>query len=452
MSASPKSTAISFSTPKDVLSFFSSLGLDLEQIEALACSSGWQKRIPRKISAPTLITTLCTNLRGGTPSFNDIAIGVSEATQLQPSRQAVAQRFNAPCLSMIKTILSTAIAKKIADSTPANTPNDSILSRFHRVKVQDSTVVKLPSWLFDSYSGVANGTTQVCNARIQAVYDLKSMTFLDFSIDSYSKNDLAAAPELEILKGELVLRDRGYLTLSEIKRHIDAGAYFIYRHKTGIIYRDIRTDEPIDLPALLKSQQTLDREVALNDAARTRIRLVAFPVSEETANLRRMKAKKEVKGRNPSAAVLELMGWTIFITNIEKEVSFEELLQIYGLRWRIEIIFKAWKSNMDFAVIHRVSKLEFEISITAKLVTITLGIGQLYALCFQRMRETTQRDLSLMKFTRYLSHYPSSVIQISEWLAQGAPATANTCISLRKYCCYDKRKRQNFHQKKDNIA
>lgn len=28
-------------------------------------------------------------------------------------------------------------------------------------------------------------------------------------------------------------------------------------------------------------------------------------------------------------------------------------LETYGLRWRIEVIFKAWKSQMDFHVIHR---------------------------------------------------------------------------------------------------
>jgi hypothetical protein len=353
---------------------------------------------------------------------------------------------------MIQNILSIAIEKRITDSTLQIEKKDTILSHFNQVIVQDSSVVKLPSWLFDSYSGVANGSSQVCNARIQAVYDLKRMAFLEFSIDSYSKNDLVAAPELTIRKGDLVLRDRGYLTASEIKRHRDAEAHFIYRHKTGTSYRDIHSDEPIDLPALLQSQKTLDREVTLNDEGRTRVRLVAFPVSEETANLRRMKAKKEVRGHNPSAAVLQLMGWTIFLTNLGKEVSFESLLEIYGLRWRIEIIFKAWKSNMDFAIIHRVSKLEFEINLTAKLVTITLGLGHLYALCFERMRETTQRDLSLMKFSRYLSNNPSRVIQLSEWLTQGAPADAGACIALRKYCCYDKRKRLNFHQKKDNIA
>ena len=92
--------------------------------------------------------------------------------------------------------------------------------------------------------------------------------------------------------------------------------------------------------------------------ARTPVRLIAAPVNQETADLRRMKARKETKGHNPSQAVLELMGWTIFLTSLGPEVSFNELLETYGLRWRIEVIFKAWKSNMDFHIIHRVSELE----------------------------------------------------------------------------------------------
>jgi len=45
-----------------------------------------------------------------------------------------------------------------------------------------------------------------------------------------------------------------------------------------------------------------------------------------------MKLKRETKGHAPSAQLLRLMSWTIFITPIPKEVaSFEQLLDIYGL-------------------------------------------------------------------------------------------------------------------------
>ena len=106
---------------------------------------------------------------------------------------------------------------------------------------------------------------------------------------------------------------------------------------------------------------------------------------------------------------------------------------------------------MNFHVIHRVSELELKICLTARLVSITIGMGHLYRLCYERMREATGRDLSLLKFSRYVANTPSRLVRISAWLAQGAPADAPTCAALRNYCCYDKRKRLNYHQKQRNI-
>ena len=73
-------------------------------------------------------------------------------------------------------------------------------------------------------------------------------------------------------------------------------------------------------------------------------------------------------------------------TSLGSEVPFSTLLETYGLRWRIEVIFKAWKSNMNFHVIHRVSALELSICLTAKLVSITSGMGHLYQLCYDKRK------------------------------------------------------------------
>jgi hypothetical protein len=443
---------VTLEEPSAVADFLTTLGLSAHEIELIAIVTGWQKRAPRKITAAALLASLCAQTLGGTASFNDIATALDTASGRQPSRQSVAERFAQPCLAMIQTVLRLAINNRVTTSMQDDLPAQGLLSGYSRVLVQDSTIIELPAWLFETFSGVANGTSQVCNARIQATYDLKNMSFEAFSIDSYSKNDISAAPELELRPGDLVLRDRGYLSAGEMLRHQQAGAHFIYRHKTGTLYRDVQSDEPLDLAQLLRRHGSLDMEVALNNTERTSVRLIAAPVNEETANLRRMKAKKETKGHNPSAAVLELMGWTIFLTNLGPEVSFSELLESYGLRWRIEVIFKAWKSNMDFHIIHRVSELEFKICLTAKLVSITVGMGHLYRRCYERMREATGRDLSLLKFTRYLARHPQRFVSIHAWLLEGAPATSSTCIALRKYCCYDQRKRLNYHQKQRALS
>ena len=121
------------------------------------------------------------------------------------------------------------------------------IKAYKRILVQDSTIIKLPYRLFDKYSGVSNQYSAVCNARIQGVYDLISGSFISFSIDPYSKNDLAAAPEIELQKGDLVLRDRGYYINDEIKRHLDAGADCIYRYKHKTTFLDSITGDTINL-------------------------------------------------------------------------------------------------------------------------------------------------------------------------------------------------------------
>lgn len=442
-----QSPDVTLHEPREVAEFIQALGIPERELELIAIVTGFQKRAPRKITPAALLNSLCSHCHGGTPSFNDIAASLDATAGRQPSRQSVAERFGQPCLRLIQTVLRLAIDRRVATSMQQDSPAHGALDSYSRVLVQDSTIIELPGWLFDTFSGVANGAHQVCNARIQATYDLKHMSFEAFSIDAYSKNDISTAPELELRPGDLVLRDRGYLSVGEIQRHLEAGAHFIYRHKTGTLYRDVQSDEPLDLPKLLRHHGSLDLEVALNDTPRTRVRLVAVPVDQQIASQRRRKAKKETKGHNPSAAVLDLMGWTIFITSLGQDISFSTLLETYGLRWRIEVIFKAWKSQMNFHVIHRVSALELKICLTAKLVSITVGMGQLYKLCYQPMREATGRDLSLLKFTRYLATMPRRLASITAWLAEGAPAASPTCVALRKYCCYDQRKRLNYHQK-----
>ena len=322
-----------------------------------------------------------------------------------------------------------------------------------RVLCQDSTIIKLPSHLFEHFSGVSNGHSSVCNARIQAAYNLLDHHLLAFSIDPYSKNDQAAAPELALQKGDLTLRDRGYLVVDEIQRHRDAGADCIFRHRTGTAYLDPKTGQPIDLPALLRNQGCLDLEVLLNNESHTPVRLVTAPVNAETANLRRMKAKKENKGHNPSQAVLELMDWTIFITTLPAgSVSFKEILAIYGLRWRIEIIFKAWKSHMKFPLLHRVSKLQMAILLKARLLIITACTNLVYGPLERILRNHYDRKLSLLKFMGFLSKCPSRIVLVLQSLTLSDQENQGLHKTLVRYCCYDKRKRQNYSETWDSLA
>jgi hypothetical protein len=147
------------------------------------------------------------------------------------------------------------------------------------------------------------------------------------------------------------------------------------------------------------------------------------------------------------------MDWTIFITTIPAEdASFEEILAIYGMRWRIEVIFKSWKSQLGFATVHRLCETQLRILLTARLMLAAAWANNLYGPYCQRVRETLGRDLSLLKFTRYLARNPHMAQSLARVLAGDTEREEQTLQAMVKYCGYDRRKRANFNQIWDSLA
>lgn len=415
----------------------------------LAVSSGFYKRPPRKIDACSIVAAICSEAAKGSPSCNDLAASIESSHPGQgPSRQAIHLRMGDPLQTFVHKLLEDLIAGSIFGATfhtSKQEDRDRQFGGYQRVLVQDSTIIQLPTHLFEEFSGVSNAHSKVCNARIQATYDLLAQRLIDFSIDPYSKNDQAAAPELSIKAGDLVLRDRGYLLPNEIQRHAEAGADCIYRHKTGTIYLDPESGETIDLPKMLRENDNLDILVLLNNKERTPVRLVSAPVNEETANLRRMKAKKETHGHNPSKAVLELMNWTILITTIApQKADFQTLLAIYGLRWRIEVIFKAWKSHLKFNNLHRVSKTQMLILLKARLFLITCSTNIVHRTLEGPLWNKYRRSISLLKLIAFLAATPANLLRALASLCRNDSENLAFHKALLRYCCYDRRKRKNF--------
>lgn len=413
------------------------------QVRTLARRVGFEQRTNRGIDANAFVAAVLTEAVQGAPSFNDLAARIAANTGRHVSRQAVAQRTDHTSVRLLDGVLAKALEFRL----PAGLDLAGwCAEHFQRHLLQDSTIVQLPARLYGVFSGVANGQHRTCHARIQCVYDLRAGGFLGFAIDPYSKNDIAAAPSLELRAGDLVLRDRGYLSYDEIQRHVAADAHCIYRHKHGFIYLDADTGQPLDLAALLPPQGTLDRDVRLNNPERTKIRLLAVPVDEETANRRQQKLKKQMKGHRPSAELLRQQRWTIFLTTIPAALaSFATILALYALRWRIEIIFKTWKSSLNFAALHHVSEHQLRLLLTARLISIVAFYHGIYAPACGRIQRDHNKILSAVKVIRYLAKHTDQLPALAIALAD--PTGHHPVLAaLARYCCYDRRRRRNFYQ------
>ena len=393
-----------------------------------------------------LLFALAHGMINGESSYNDLAMKIDHNCDKSISRQAVSKKIKESCKLFMQKLVELLLKRKIEKDKKIKVLKS--LS-YKRIIVQDSTIVKLPLSLFKIFSGVRNQKSKSTNARIQVVYDLVSEKFLSFNIHPYSKNDAKVTSDLQIEKGDLVLRDRGYLTSSEIERHKKNKADCIFRHKFKTVYLDVNTLEAIDLTSLLKQNGNLDIEVRLNNKEKTKVRLVSSPVEKSVADERRRKAKKESKHKKPSKEYLEQQDWTVFITTIEKEsVCFNDILKLYSLRWRIEIIFKGWKSNLNFSKFHNISEIQCYVMLYVRFFMAILLTNFFYKLCKTIAYEKYKKHLSLIKIQKYLAKYPQLMADLFEEIMKKKSNGDNKNIrKLCRYCCYDKRKdRMNFNQ------
>jgi hypothetical protein len=421
-------------------------GLSVEKIRHLACETKFVERCHRKISPEDFVNHLCVESINGTVSHNDLAAKIAVEEGHAASRQAYSDRMDDDCVLFFQRILEEVMKTKCETKELEGT---GVSGAYKRILIQDSTVIRLPQRLFGIFSGVKNADASVCNARIQGVYDLLQGSFVYFSIDPYSKNDLAAISDFPLQKGDLMLRDRGYFTLDAFSKAIGSEADLVSRYRYKTTFADPETGENIDLLGMLRGKGKVDMHVLAGEKEKVPVRLMAVPVCEETANIRRMKAKKESKGPSPSREILELMSWTIFITTIKSPAfTFKVIFILYSLRWRIETIFKTWKSHLQFNKIHNVSEEQLTVLLYARFIMICVvfvhGYDKFKSLVFSR----TKRDLSLLKFIRLVTR------NISDFL--------ENCLSARnemkfvniigKYCVYERRKRENFNQQYRSIT
>lgn len=426
-------------------SLFKASGMSEALLCRMAREAGFTRRSSGKISVSALLERFCEASVKGTVSYNDLAGAMHTATGISASRQAYCDRMNTDtCVTFFKAVLAHSMLLKhpLEDLLGLQTSG-----RFTRILIQDSTIIQLPNRLFELFSGVKNAHTTTCNARIQGVYDLCAGQFVSFSIDPYSKNDVSVAADIETQPGDLLLRDRGYFLIELIGELKAKGVDTISRYKHITTFYDPLTRQPIDLLKWLTRDGVIDQVVLAGSQKQVSVRLMAAPVSEEVANLRRMKARKESKGHAPSEDLLRLMSWSIFIVTLEDPaLTLHQVLAIYGLRWRIENIFKTWKSNFSFGKLHNVSHNQLTLLLVARLIVISLCYRAFDRLHSELWRAHS-RQLSLMKFMRFLS---LNLPALPQFLAP-SPCPAQLVEALLRYCTYDKRKRQNFRTLTDTV-
>ena len=138
--------------------------------------------------------------------------------------------------------------------------------------------------------------------------------------------------------------------LARLAKPEDRGKrFFVMRLQYGTgLYT--RCGHQLELRGILPQQEGEARELGVLVGKQTKlpVRLLMVRVPEEVAKQRREHIREvaQAHGREPSAEVLYLAGWTLVVTNVPRaRLSLPEALVLLRLRGPLERLFRLWKEQ-----------------------------------------------------------------------------------------------------------
>lgn len=294
------------------------------RIEQLAYETGAFTR-RRKIESPTDLLRLIFTWAVAERSLQETAALAAESELADLSAPALLGRF-----SHAEAWLGAILGELLSSRSEVRLPGTD-------VRLIDATSISCRG---------SNNTDR----RIHLALDLR--TNRTTAIDISDRHGGETLERFTFRPGEIVLADRGYAKRKDIAHASRSGAWFVIRIGWTNLPLEHLDGEPFDLIGALRS---LPEAAAAEFPVQVRTakdlvvpcRFVAVRKSEPVAERARQQILADARRHgNPQVDLrtLEAAGCTFVVSNLPDEISADSVLELYRLRWQIEIKFKALKS------------------------------------------------------------------------------------------------------------
>ncbi len=338
------------------------------------------------------------------------------------SKQAIDYRMNHRTLELVEQVLKHTLQLKLNEHFLEQAADENIkflVGKFRNVLLQDSTMQSLPVSVKDLYKAGNTQNKEMGMLRLQCVYNFTTQTWVDFKLGGFTNNDQSEAMMITktAQKRDLILRDLGYCTLKSLAQLVKNQFVVTPWDKKSNMYDPI-TKEHLPLLELFKGKQEIDQAILLGRKQQLPMRLVATKLPKAVVEKRIKSAKaKQTSSSNHSEEYYELLGWDIFLTNVDNvTLNPKQIGQLYGLRWYIEILFKAWKSHANFTTMLGQKKMCYHrtiISIYLLLIRFVYCSLDIYHYIQEKVKEQTDSFISIMKFHDVCKSLSAIILSIS---------------------------------------
>lgn len=328
------------------------------RVSELARETGAFERA-RKIESPEVLLRLILMWAVAERSIMDTAMLAAEAGLADVSDVALVKRF-AKSGDWIAALLSDLLI----EAAPT-------LPHGIRVRVLDAT----------SITRAGKATT---DHKLHIGLDLGSNR-----IDSIELTNAKAAEGLErfaVTAGEILVGDRAYGMRGGMASVASQGAFFVVRFAWPSVPLTTADGQPFSLFEALRSlPEARAGEFRVHflspDGQPVAARLVAIRKSEPAAEQARKKALRERTKKGRAAVdirTLEAAGYLFVLTNLPDTITAQSVLDLYGLRWQIEMKFKTLKSVLHLGNVPARTDQALRVYICAKLLVALLIDSLLY--------------------------------------------------------------------------
>jgi len=412
----------------------------------LAVRSGFIKRQPKKITPEGFFYSFFQDTFSENHALRNIAIAVGIYEGCTVAKQSVDYRINDGFITFLEHILAATLMQQSGVKVQWAQTSDAFRP-FHRVLLQDSTTLPLAPELVSEFPGPSNKYGQSATAKIQAVMDILTEQFCHLELGAFTENDQSKA--LDILQiaqpGDLVIRDLGYFVLQAFEKMSEQSIFFLSRLRYGVSVYDPETGEKMDLLKELQTNSCLDIKLQMGAKERVLVRVVAQPVSEEILAERIQKAKTDRDLRlKHDNKYMALLAWDIFVTNVPAQIwTASQARTVNQVRWRIECVFKTWKSHFKLNALPEGTATRIKAHIYAALIFVTMFQKYCYKPVANAAYEKHNIDISIIKLAQFIKEH--------SWLLLILPYNPQLKEAIVKqvlyHCKYDKRKRKSYPQK-----
>ena len=323
---------------------------------------------------------------------------------IEVSRQALEQRLTLETTEMLKTTLDAAITEML--EVAGHREALDLLQEFSGVYVRDSTWIRLPDELHETWKGhPKKNHPHKAALKLHLCFDVLTGGFQDFHLTDGMTADATAAKASDPLRqGSLRLADLAYFSLDEFEKLTENNVYWISRLKANSYLAD-ESGERIDLEKMLKAEAEntyIRKAIRIGKTKQLQVYLIAERLSQAQTDKRRryIRRRAKRKAETPSKALLRLAGYNLYITNIEEHrLTPKQICAIVGIRWQIELMFKCFKSISKLQVSRSQKPYRMLSEIYAKLIAILIQHAVMLAAGYRHIQQ------SFIKTAQHIAGY-----------------------------------------------